>query len=87
LELTAEGELVVMLPTNLDTGEQNSEITMQLRQWAKRDGTGVSFDSSTGFALKGNAVRSPDASWLLRSAVTLSRVNSGARIPKSARTS
>ena len=67
LELTADGELIVMSPTNLDTGEQNSEITMQLRQWAKRDGTGVSFDSSTGFALKGNAVRSPDASWLLRS--------------------
>jgi Uma2 family endonuclease len=66
-ELTAEGELIVMSPTNLDTGDQNSEINMQLRQWAKRDGTGVSFDSSTGYTLKGNAVRSPDASWLLRS--------------------
>ncbi len=67
LELTAGGELIVIAPTNLDTGDQTSEISMQLRMWAKRDGTGVSYDSSTGYTLKGNAVRSPDASWLLRS--------------------
>jgi Uma2 family endonuclease len=37
---------------------------MQLRSWAKRDGTGSTFDSSTGFRLPNKAVRSPDASWI-----------------------
>ena len=64
LELSAEGDLIVMPPTGIDTGDRNAEITMQLRQWAKRDGKGKAFDSSTGFRLPNNAVRSPDASWV-----------------------
>ena len=32
--------------------------------WAKKDGTGISFDSSTGFRLPNGAIRSPDASWV-----------------------
>lgn len=38
-----------------------------LRQWAKQDDRGIAFDSSTGFILPNGAVRSPDASWVLRS--------------------
>ena len=67
LELTAQGELIIMAPAGFETGERNAEITTQLRVWAKRDGTGVTGDSSTGYTLKGRAVRSPGASWLLRS--------------------
>lgn len=64
IERNAEGELVLMPPTGGDTGECNAEITMQLRWWAKQDGTGATFDSSTGFRLPNGAVRSPDASWV-----------------------
>ena len=39
---------------------------MQLGQWAKRDGTGVAFDSNGGFILPNGAMRSPDASWVRR---------------------
>lgn len=67
LELTAKGELIVMPPAGSETGERNSELNMQLRIWAKRDGTGVTFDSSAGFTLSNGAVRSPDASWVERS--------------------
>jgi Uma2 family endonuclease len=67
LELTAQGELVIMAPAGFETGDRNAEITTQLRVWAKRDGTGVTGDSSTGYTLKGKAVRSPGASWLPRS--------------------
>ena len=35
-----------------------------MRRWAKRDGTGRTFDSSGGFRLPNGAVRSPDASWI-----------------------
>jgi Uma2 family endonuclease len=67
LELTAEGELIVMPPTGTETGAQDAELTMQLRLWAKQDGTGTAFGFSTGFTLPNGAIRSPDASWVERS--------------------
>lgn len=67
IERTAEGEMLLMPPTGGETSDSNAEITMQLRLWAKRDGTGTSFDSSGGFRFPNTAVRSPDASWMLRS--------------------
>jgi Uma2 family endonuclease len=64
IERTAQGEVIIMPPTVSDTGDKNSEINFQLRLWAKKDGTGVTFDSSAGFTLPNGAVRSPDASWI-----------------------
>ena len=64
LERTAEGEVIVMPPTGGETGNRNSEITRQLGNWKKTDGTGATFDSSTGFKLPDGANRSPDASWV-----------------------
>lgn len=66
LERTAEGELVVLPPTGGETSERNSEINMQLRLFAKRNGSGVAFDSNGGFVLPNGATRSPDASWVKR---------------------
>jgi Uma2 family endonuclease len=66
LELTARGELIVMPPTGSRTGIRNSILTSRVRQWAEREGTGVSFDSSAGFTLPDGAIRSPDASWVRR---------------------
>ncbi len=66
LEVSARGDLIVMPPAGGATGDRNAEITMQLRLWAKQDGTGKSFDSSTGFRLPNGALRSPDASWVSR---------------------
>ncbi|HET8671862.1 MAG TPA: Uma2 family endonuclease [Candidatus Saccharimonadales bacterium] len=67
IEHNQQGELVIIPPTGGDTGERNAEITMQLRLWAKRDGTGTTFDSSTGFRLPNGAIRSPDAAWIKHS--------------------
>jgi Uma2 family endonuclease len=64
MERSAQGELIIMPPTGGDAGERNAEVTMQLRIWAKQDGMGATFDSSTGFRLPNGAVRSPDASWM-----------------------
>jgi Uma2 family endonuclease len=64
IERNSQGELIIMPPAASDAGDRNAELTMQLRIWAKRDGTGKSFDSSAGFLLSNGAVRSPDASWL-----------------------
>jgi len=35
-------------------------------QWAKADGTGIAFSSSTGFVLPNGAERSPDLAWVRR---------------------
>lgn len=64
IERTAGGELSIMAPAGGESSNRNAEITFQLRRWAKRDGTGMTFDSSGGFRLPNGAVRSPDASWI-----------------------
>src|SRR5437660_6660306 len=64
LELTAEGELIIMPPTGSLTGLRNSEINRQFAIWAKADGRGKVFDSSTGFRLPNGARRSPDVAWV-----------------------
>ena len=66
LERTARGELVIMAPTGGLGGGRSAELTFQLAAWARRDGTGVAFESSTGFKLPNGAVRSPDAAWVRR---------------------
>ena len=64
LELTSTGELIVMPPTASETGAHNASLTYQLMAWTKKDGSGICFDSSTGFTLPNGAIRSPDASWI-----------------------
>ncbi len=64
IELSAEGDLIVMPPTGATTGARNASLTAELYLWAKKDGTGVTFDSSTGFTLPNGAKRSPDAAWI-----------------------
>jgi|SRR6266498_1422295 Uma2 family endonuclease len=66
LELTAEGELVIMPPTGLETGWRNSKLNYRLVHWAEQDGSGLAFDSSTLFTLPNGAKRSPDAAWVRR---------------------
>jgi Uma2 family endonuclease len=69
IERSAEGELIVMAPAHSRSGDQNAELTAQLRVWARQDGTGVAFDSSAGFDLPNGSNRSPDASWILKSRI------------------
>ena len=66
IERNAQGELLIMPPTGGETGARNSGINGQLWNWAERDRTGVTFDSSTGFRLPNGAMRSPDAAWVKR---------------------
>jgi Uma2 family endonuclease len=65
-EQTAAGELVIMSPTGGISGNRNFSLLGQLWLWTEQDGTGVGFDSSTGFKLANGANRSPDAAWIRR---------------------
>ncbi len=66
IERTAEGELEIMAPVHSDTGSKELEVAAQLRNWARRDSNGVAFGPSAGFTLPNGAMRSPDASWILK---------------------
>ncbi|NJL48663.1 MAG: Uma2 family endonuclease [Leptolyngbyaceae cyanobacterium SM2_5_2] len=64
LELTADGELILMPPTGGNTGRRNSDLTYQVETWNRRTKLGIVFDSSTIFRLPNGAERSPDVSWV-----------------------
>ncbi len=64
LELTVEGELIIMSPTGGETGNRNFEIYIDLGIWNRQNNLGKAFDSSTDFKLPNGATRSPDASWV-----------------------
>jgi Uma2 family endonuclease len=66
LERTSQGDLVIMPPTGGETGRTNFKLTQVFGNWVDADGTGVGFDSSTGFALPNGAKRSPDLAWVKR---------------------
>jgi len=64
MELTQDGELIVMSPTGGTAGRKNSRLTQQIRNWADQNLTGEVFDSSTVFSFPNGARKSPDVSWI-----------------------
>ncbi len=64
IERNKLGEVSIMPPTGSETGNRNFNIALQVGIWAEQDGTGICFDSSTGFKLSTGAERSPDVSWI-----------------------
>ena len=65
-ELTARKELVIMPLPGANTSRRNAIITAELTNWARKDGTGIAFDSAGWFILPNGANRGPDAAWLKR---------------------
>ncbi len=66
LELTAEGELIIMPPTGGESGISNASLTAKLYNWNDQTQLGKVFDSSTEFRLPSGAKRSPDVSWVIQ---------------------
>lgn len=64
IERSAQGEIIIMPPVGGESGNRNFNLIVQLGNWTYEDGTGIGFDSSTGFKLPNGAERSPDASWM-----------------------
>ncbi len=64
IELTKEGELVIMPPTGGETGIRNFSLIGLFFNWVEKDQSGIAFDSSTVFKLPNGAKRSPDLSWI-----------------------
>ncbi|MEW6211061.1 MAG: Uma2 family endonuclease [Acidobacteriota bacterium] len=66
IEMNSAGEVIIMAPVVSEGGKRNFTLTVRFGAWVEKDGTGVGFDSSTGFTLPNGAKRSPDVSWIRR---------------------
>jgi Uma2 family endonuclease len=64
VEYRAEGELIVMPPTDPKTSLRNLRIAAQLMRWAESAKPGVPTESSAGFHLPNGARLAPDAAWI-----------------------
>jgi Uma2 family endonuclease len=69
LELTKDGELIVMPPTGGESGKRNSTLVIEVGIWNRQTNLGEVFDSSTGydFIAIGGGKMSPDVSWIEQS--------------------
>lgn len=65
-EMDRRGNLIIMPPTFLETSRKNADINVQLGIWAKKDKTGIAFESDGMFTLPNGAKRAPDAFWILK---------------------
>ena len=63
IEMTADGEILIMPPNYSLTGAQCAEILGQLRDWNRWHKSGIVTDGTSGFVLPSGARRSPDAAW------------------------
>jgi Uma2 family endonuclease len=59
IERKANGEISIMSPAEGETGGRNATLAFFLTRWARMDGRGIAFDSSTGFDLPNGATLSP----------------------------
>lgn len=66
IETNAEGDFEIMPPPFPETSRRNWDIDLQLGVWAKKDKSGVCFESSAKFTLPNGAKRMPDAAWILK---------------------
>jgi Uma2 family endonuclease len=64
IEMSAEGEILIMPPRDFRTSEQVGEIFLQLSLWSRANSRGRMSESSGGFVLPNGARRGPDVAWV-----------------------
>lgn len=69
LELTKDGELIVMPPTGGESSEKNGDLFGEVWYWNRQTDLGRVFDSSGGydFTALGGGKPAPDVSWIEKS--------------------
>jgi Uma2 family endonuclease len=63
IEMSAEGDILIMPPSDWLTSAQVGEIYLQLRLWSRANRRGQVTESSGGFILPSGARRAPDVAW------------------------
>ncbi len=64
LELSRNGELIIMSPVGGETGNRESKLNFQVSLWNNKTQLGLVFSSSTVFNLPNGGNRSPDVAWI-----------------------
>lgn len=65
-EMDARKNLIITPHSSLETSRKNAGVRFQLGIWAKKDHTGIAFESDGMFTLPNGAKRAPDAFWILK---------------------
>src|SRR5262249_47249637 len=63
VEYLPDGTLIIMPPTDPETGDRSSLIVYRLRHWADQNKKGLVTGPDAGFRLLNGARLSPDATW------------------------
>ena len=63
LEYEPDGTVLIMPPTDPESGMRLAVIICELMNWSRRIGKGSVVGSDAGFFLPGGSRRSPDAAW------------------------
>ncbi len=66
MELTREGELIIMPPSGGESSNQSSIAGGRLFAWNDQNRLGFTFDANGGYDLPNGGTRAPDASWVRR---------------------
>ncbi len=66
VEYTSDGTVIVMPPTDPESGARNNQVVKQLSNWADQFGNAVVTGPDTGFHFRDGSRRSPDAAWFDR---------------------
>jgi Uma2 family endonuclease len=80
LEYTCDGTLIIMPPTDPETGKQTALLARRLGVWAEKHGLGSVVGPDAGFRFKDRSRRSPDAAWFNKERWQKARA-SGQRYP------
>ena len=66
IERDAEGNIIIMSPTNTLSGFYENKLLFIVELWNHSSKMGYTFSSSAGFTLPDGSMRSPDASFILK---------------------
>ena len=64
IERDKNQNIIIMAPTESETGNYNFKIAVVFGNWCEKNNSGYGFDSNTGFTLPNKAMRAPDLSWI-----------------------
>ena len=66
MEMTREGELILIPPTFTETANKNFKLIARFGIWSEANDFGNGYDSLTVFTLPNGAKRSPDLTWITK---------------------
>ena len=64
IERDANQNIIIMAPVGGSSGFHEKDLIFEIEYWVRKNKSGYSFSSSTGFLMPNRAMRSPDACWV-----------------------